>query len=517
MKEKTLEQKLWNAADKLRANSKLRAADYAEPVLGLIFLRFADFKFQQTDMRLREGRAKEDTRAMRMRERTLTPEDYHAQGIIYLPEISCYSYLLSLPEDRNYGKTINEAMKAIEETNPSLKGVLPKSFTKLDNSVLISLLKNFSEVPIDKEGDYFGKIYEYFLGKFAMAEGRKGGEFFTPTSIVKLIVGVIEPFKGRVFDPACGSGGMFVQSFNFIRHHQKKGNDASLSAEQAGKKIMIYGQEKEESTLRFCKMNLAIHGLEGEIKNGNTYYQNLFKGQRFDFVMANPPFNVSGVEMEKLKDDPRFSFGLPRTNNANYIWIQQFLYSLNGKGRAGFVMANSASDARSSELEIRKKLIESGVVDIMISIGPKFFYTVALPCTLWFFDKNKKERKDKVLLIDAKNIFTKIDRAHNEFTDEQIQQIANIVRKYRQEKGAGKYKDIKGLCKVATLNEIIDNGYSLTPGRYVGVAEVEEEEYDFKERLTELNNESQELNEKAGEFEKQINNNVKRILSWLEE
>ena len=509
MKEQTLEQKLWSAADKLRANSKLKASDYAEPVSGLIFLRFADFKFQQVDMRLREGRAREDSRAMRMRERTLTSEDYQAQGVMYLPEQARYSYLLSLPESENIGRKINEAMKAIEEKNPGLRGVLPRSYTKLENSVLIPLLKNLSEIPMDKEGDHFGKIYEYFLGKFAMAEGRKGGEFFTPTSIVKLIVEVIEPFGGRVFDPACGSGGMFVQSFNFIRHHQKKGNDAS-------KKIMIYGQEKEESTVRLCKMNLSVHGLEGEIKNANTYYESIFKGQKFDFVMANPPFNVNGVEMEKLKGDPRFPFGLPSTDNANYVWIQQFLSSLNDKGRAGFVMANSASDARGSEFEVRKKLVESKVVDIMISIGPKFFYTVTLPCTLWFFDKNKRNRKNKVLFIDAKNIFTKIDRAHHKFTEEQIQQIANIVGRYRGEKGANKHEDIKGLCKVATLDEIKKNGYSLTPGRYVGVAEVEEEDYDFKERLTELNNELQGLNKKAREFEMQIDENIGKILRRID-
>ena len=305
MKEQSLEQKLWAAADKLRANSKLKASDYAEPVLGLLFLRFAEFKFQQAEtQRLKEGKSTQVSKAMAMRERTLTPEDYHSRGVMYLPEIAHYSYLLNLPESQNIGKAINEAMKAIEETNPSLKGILPKSFTKLDNSVLVDLLKNFSEIPVDKEGDHFGKIYEYFLGKFAMAEGRKGGEFFTPTSIVKLIVEIIEPFGGRVFDPACGSGGMFVQSFNFIKHHQRNGKDAT-------KKFMVYGQEKEESTVRLCKMNLAVHGLEGEIKSANTYYENLFKDQRFDFVMANPPFNVSGVEAEKLKDDPRFSFGLP--------------------------------------------------------------------------------------------------------------------------------------------------------------------------------------------------------------
>lgn len=512
MKEQSLEQRLWSAADKLRANSKLKASDYAEPVLGLIFLRFADFKFQQVDMRLREGRATPETQAMKMRERTLTSEDYQALGVMYLPKNARYSYLLNLPESRNIGKAINDAMKAIEKVNPSLKGVLPKSFTKLDNFVLVGLLKSFSEIPVDKEGDHFGKIYEYFLGKFAMAEGRKGGEFFTPTSIVKLIVEIIEPFRGRVFDPACGSGGMFVQSFNFVKHHQKKGNDAS-------KKLMIYGLEKEESTMKLCKMNLAVHGLEGEIKRGNTYYEyhDHFRDQRFDFVMANPPFNVNGVEKQKLKDDSRFPFGLPRTDNANYIWIQQFLYSLNNKGRAGFVMANSASDARHSELEIRKQLIESGVVDIMISVGPKFFYTVTLPCTLWFLDKNKKKRQGKILFIDAKNIYTKIDRAHHKFTDEQIQEIASIVRKYRGEKGAGKYEDIKGLCKVATLDKVRENGYSLTPGRYVGVAEPPEPEYDFKERLTELNKELKKLNKKAVEFESQLNNNVKKILDSVYE
>ena len=508
MKEKSLEQRLWGAADKLRANSKLRAADYAEPVLGLIFLRFADFKFQQADMRLKEGRAREDTRAIGMRARTLSPEDYQALVPVYLPENARYNYLLSLPEDRNIGRAINEAMKTIEEENPSLRGVLPKSFTKLDNSVLIGLLKNFSQIKLDTEGDKFGQIYEYFLGKFAMAEGKRGGEFYTPTSIVKLIVEVIEPFRGRVFDPACGSGGMFVQSFNFIRHHQKKGNDAS-------KKIMIYGQEKVESTVRLCKMNLAVHGLEGDIRLGNTYYENIFKKQRFDFVMANPEFNVSGVEMDKLKDDPRFSYGLPRADNANYIWIQQFLYSLNEKGRAGFVMANSASDAKSSELEIRKKLVESGIVDIMISIGPKFFYTVTLPCTLWFFDKSKKDHKDKVLFIDAKDIFTKIDRAHHKFTDEQIQKVADIARRYRGEKGAEKYKDIKGLCRVVTLDEIRANSYSLTPGRYVGIKPSKEEEYDFRERLKKISDEFKKLEEETQDLDRKIEKNIEKLLKTI--
>ena len=259
------------------------------------------------------------------------------------------------------------------------------------------------------EGDAFGKIYEYFLGNFAMKEGQKGGEFFTPTSIVKLIVEVIEPFHGGIYDPACGSGGMFVQSARFVENHKKDPNA----------EIAIYGQEKVADTIRLCKMNLAVHGVSGDIREANTYYEDLHESLgKFDFVMANPPFNVSGVDKERIKGDLRFSFGTPRTDNANYIWIQAFYSALNEKGRAGFVMANSAADARGAELEIRKKLIKSGAVDVMISIGPNFFYTVTLPCTLWFFDKAKAKtpRKDKVLFIDARQIYRQIDRAHRDFT-----------------------------------------------------------------------------------------------------
>ena len=272
-------------------------------------------------------------------------------------------------------------MKAIEADNEDLKDVLPRTYNRLDKELLVSLLKNFAAVPMDIEGDAFGKIYEYFLGKFAMTEGQKGGEFFTPTSIVKLIVEIIEPFHGRIYDPACGSGGMFVQSAAFVEHHKKAVTD-----------ISIYGQEKVAETIRLCKMNLAVHGLAGDIRQGITYYEDIHKSVgKFDFVMANPPFNVDKVDKERLKDDPRYPFGLPKTDNANYLWIQVFYSALNEKGRAGFVMANSAGDARGSELEIRKKMLEDRAVDVMISVGPNFFYTVTLPCTLWFFDRGKKK------------------------------------------------------------------------------------------------------------------------------
>jgi type I restriction enzyme M protein len=422
------------------------------------------------------------------------------------------------------GKEINEAMKAIEKENDELKDTLPKNYNVIEKDTLVALLKTFSDIPMDLEGDVFGKIYEYFLGKFAMSEGQKGGEFFTPISLVKLIVGIIEPYHGRILDPACGSGGMFVQSAKFIQNHKKKPNE----------EIAIYGQEKVDETVRLCKLNLAVHGLSGDIKPANTYYENVHDCRgRFDFVMANPPFNVNGVDKEKIKDDPRYPFGMPTVDNANYIWIQEFYSALNEHGRAGFVMANSASDARGSELEIRKKIIENHVVDVVISIGSNFFYTVTLPCTLWFFDNGKKntDRKDKVLFIDARLIFTQLDRAHREFIPQQIEFIANIVRLYRgnliedfhdcnfmiKEKFPnGKYIDIPGLCKVATLDDIGLQGWSLNPGRYVGVTERNDDKTDFKERFNELNKELESLNIESAKLQQAISENTLKLLEGIE-
>ena len=436
-----------------------------------------------------------------------------------LPDSARFSTLLQLPEGADIGKAINDAMKAIEADNEDLKDVLPRTYNRLDKELLVSLLKDFNSVPMDIEGDAFGKIYEYFLGKFAMTEGQKGGEFFTPTSIVKLIVEIIEPYHGRIYDPACGSGGMFVQSAAFVDHHQKAVTD-----------ISIYGQEKVAETIRLCKMNLAVHGLAGDIRQGVTYYEDIHKSVgKFDFVMANPPFNVDRVDKERLKNDPRYPFGLPKTDNANYLWIQVFYSTLNETGRAGFVMANSASDARGSELEIRKQMLEDRAVDVMISVGPNFFYTVTLPCTLWFLDRGKKKsaRKDRVLFIDARHIFRQIDRAHREFTPEQIEFISNIVRLYRQETvetdagsqklmkekfPRGKYADVLGLCKVATIAEIEAQAWSLNPGRYVGVAERAADDFEFAVRLEELNEELETLNAEARDLEERIAENVVSLL-----
>ncbi|MBM4136980.1 MAG: SAM-dependent DNA methyltransferase [Nitrospira sp.] len=507
-----IENKLWEVADQLRANSRLKSSEYSFPVLGLIFLRYADHKFTHAE--------KEIKRQVSGGRRGISKTDFQAKGVMYLPDNARFSYLLNLPESENIGKAINEAMKSIESENEELKDVLPKSYNRLENDVLIALLKLFSSIQMDIEGDVFGKIYEYFLGKFAMSEGQRGGEFFTPTSIVKLIVDVIEPFHGRIYDPACGSGGMFVQSAKFVERHKKRPSS----------EIMVYGQEKVAETVRLCKMNLAVHGLSGDIRQGNSYYEDIHNSfGKFDFVMANPPFNVNGVDKEKIKDDKRFSYGIPKPDNGNYLWIEIFLSALNGNGRAGFVMANSASDARQSELEIRQKIIDNNVVDVMISIGSNFFYTVTLPCTLWFFDKGKKktDRKDKMLFIDARHIYNQIDRAHRDFLPEQIEFISNIVRLYRGEpietdNGSaelmkehfpkGKYQDIAGLCKVTSIDQIKKHGYSLNPGRYVGVADGPPPEFDFYERLEELNEELKQFNVEARELEKRITENVEKII-----
>jgi type I restriction enzyme M protein len=504
-----LEKRLWGAADEFRANSKLKSSEYSVPVLGLIFLRYADHKFTT---------AKAKMTSQGTGRRTIGKADYQARGVLYLPESARFSTLLNLPEGADIGKAINDAMKAIEADNEDLKDVLPRTYNRLDKELLVSLLKNFAAVPMDIEGDAFGKIYEYFLGKFAMSEGQKGGEFFTPTSIVKLIVEIIEPFHGRIYDPACGSGGMFVQSAAFVDHHKRAVTD-----------ISIYGQEKVAETIRLCKMNLAVHGLAGDIRQAVTYYEDPFKSVgKFDFCMANPPFNVDKVDKERLKDDPRYPFGMPKNDNANYLWIEIFYSALNENGRAGFVMANSAGDAR-SELDLRKKMLEDRAVDVMVSVGSNFFYTVTLPCTLWFLDRGKKKtgRKDKVLFIDARPIFRQLDRAHRDWTQEQIEFISNIVRLYRGEEAEteagtrdlmkasfpkGKYADVLGLCKVATLAEIEAQGWSLNPGRYVGVAERAPDDFEFALRLEELNEELETLNAEARELEARIAENVGALL-----
>ena len=573
-----LEKRLWNAADQFRANSGLTAAQYSAPVLGLIFLLFAETRFAKRRAELESAGAS----SRRAPSRADDPTAYHAESVIFLPETARFAHLLNLPEGTNVGQAINDAMAEIEKHNPQLAGVLPRTFQIFTSTLLKELLKKVSEIPVSLDYDAFGRIYEYFLGQFARTEGQKGGEFYTPSSIVRLLVEVIEPFHGRILDPACGSGGMFVQSARFVSEHQKNAAD----------ELFIHGVEKTDDTGRLARMNLAIHGLEGDIRHGghiNSYYDDPFDAVgKFDFVLANPPFNVNAVDKDRLASDVshdaqgkprRFPFGVPRTDNANMLWIQLFYSSLNDQGRAGFVMANSASDARSSEQEIRKQLIEARAVDVMVAVGPNMFYTVTLPCTLWFLDKGKANqtpspmqgeggdggrsvehpsRRDTILFIDARHIYRQIDRAHRDWADAQIGFIANIVRLYRGEapdttlggeeakaklvevfsphphpnlppeeegtialspsrgeleRGWVSYRDIPGLCKAATLAEIEAQGWSLNPGRYVGVAAGEEvSDEDFKGKLESLNEELEVLNAQARELEQTIALNVSEIL-----
>ena len=376
---------LWDTADELRANSHLKAAEYSIPVLGLIFLKFADSRFTE---------AEADLAGKSTGRRAIGKADYQSRGVLYLPEQARFAKLLQFPEGENIGKAINDAMAAIEDENPQLAGVLPRTYQEFANDTLVRLLRSVNSMLGTIQGDAFGKVYEYFLGKFAIAEGQKGGEYFTPTSIVRLIVEIMEPFKGKILDPACGSGGMFVQSARFVEEHRNGGN-ARLS---------VYGQERVEETLKLCMMNLAVHGLEGQISQSNSYYEDSFHSVgQFDYVMANPPFNVNRIDKPKLEGDRRYPFGLPRADNGNYIWIQIFYSALSDRGRAGFVMANSAADAGGSELVIRHKLIQDHCVDVIVAVAPNFFYTVTLLVTLWFLDKAKHEtdRSDKVLFIDA--------------------------------------------------------------------------------------------------------------------
>lgn len=431
---KQLEATLWDSANAMRAHGGLKASDYAVPVLGLIFLKFAENKYSQHESAILNKYQKDKGTRM---ERTIQEIALATCGF-YLPDNARYDYLLKLKGNKR-AEALRDAMKGIEKyQDAKFQDVLPTEayfdIEKKKDDILPELLKSFSDIPKDASGDIFGKIYEYFLGKFAMSEGQKGGEFFTPTSVVRFIVEVIEPYKGKIYDPACGSGGMFVQSADFIAHEGHDLND-----------IYVYGQEYMGETVRLAKMNLLVHNLRGEITEANSYDSDPYDGfGKFDFVMANPPFNVKSVKESTVKNDERFyKYGLPKNkgkkddkiSDANYLWISLFATSLNKNGRAGFVMPNSASDARNSEYDIRKNIVDSGIVDCMVSMPTNMFLTVTLPATLWFFDKQKEhtERKDKILFLDARNVYNQIDRAHREWTPEHQQNLAAIVRLYRGE------------------------------------------------------------------------------------
>lgn len=516
-----LEKELWEAADELRANSKLTASEYKDPLLGLILLRFAENKYLEAKEELSE--------AMPINPRTKKPmeptkDDFIRVGAMMLPEEAQYSYLTNLPEDQDLAEAINQAMRKIEENYTELTGILPKNYESLDASdskLLSNLIRIFNSDSVQKvTGDVFGRIYEYFLMKFSMqgAGAQEGGEFFTPPSLVQLIVNFIQPNHGIIHDPACGSGGMFTQTAQFIKSTENR------SVNEA---ITVFGTEYKSNTVNLAKMNLAINGIDGHIANFNSFYNDPHGlVGKCDFVMANPPFNVDKIDAKNkfLTEDSRLPFGAPLTgrgtiSNGNYLWIQYFMSYLNPTGRAGFVMASSATDAGHAEKRIREELIKTGNIDCIVAIGNNFFYTRSLPCHVWFFDKGKRpENKDKILMIDARNVFRKVTTTLNDFSEEQMEGLTAIMDMYRGNKAKiskdnawfnehfpeGTYQDVEGLCKIVNLEEVAEQDYSLTPGRYVGVKIDIDMDFDYKGRMTELQEELTTLNTEANDLMKKI-------------
>lgn len=594
-----LEAELWESADLLRAGSKLTANQYCMPVLGLIFLRYAYSRFKLVEAEILKSRPVRDGRMP-----PVEASDFISRSALFLPREAQYAYLVELPENisaaeltnrtgqvmNSLGEVVNNAMELVEEQSEQLSGVLPKDYTMFSDELLAELLRIFNNSALDDiDGDIIGRIYEYFLNKFAKNIAQDDGVFFTPKSLVKMIVNILEPKKGILLDPACGSGGMFVQTGDFVEHTGMLANNA----------MTFYGQEKVEYNAQLCLMNLAVHGLSGVIKSGdeaNTFYHDAHNLDGCcDYVMANPPFNVDKVKSESSQSAGRLPFGMPAVNknkevsNANYLWISYFYSYLNEHGRAGFVMASSATDSQSRDKDIREKLVKTGHVDVMISVGNNFFYTKSLPCSLWFFDKGKKEAlRDTVLFLDARNYYTVVDRTLNEWSEWQLKNLnaivwlyrgevdkyQNLLSEYRQELGEqlsfperakqletdlqnaraeakekvsqaarrdkkrieaeyqdiiqgieqklavaketlwltekfgeGVYQDIPGLCKAATLEEIEQKGFSLTPGAYVGVPPAEDDGVDFRERMTEIHKELLELQAKSDRLMETISKN----------
>lgn len=598
-----LEAELWESADLLRAGSKLTSNQYCMPVLGLIFLRYAFSRYKKVEEEIFKNRPSRGGRVI-----PVEASDFAAKSALFLLKEAQYDYLLNLPEDiktaglknkdghemTSLGEVVNNAMQLIEDQSEQLTGVLPNSYTDFSDEILSELLRIFNNSAIDEVGgDIVGRIYEYFLNKFAKNIASDDGVFFTPKSLVKMIVNIIEPKSGVLLDPACGSGGMFIQSGDFV-------NQSGMNANSA---MTFYGQEKVEYNAQLCLMNMAVHGLTGVIKSGdeaNTFYHDAHNlDGSCDYVMANPPFNVDKVKAESSESAKRLPFGMPGVNknkevgNGNYLWISYFYSYLNEHGRAGFVMASSATDSQGKDKDIRESLVKTGHVDAMISVGNNFFYTKSLPCSLWFFDKGKSEEiKDKVLFIDARNYYTVVDRTLNEWSEWQMKNLNAIVWLYRGETekytallneyhsvlgyetsfeeahtqlkselkelqkrakteleaagrgdkkriqaeydeiiaaktdelttakeavwlyekfGDGEYKDVLGLCKVASLTDIEEKGWSLTPGAYVGVAPVEDDGVNFEERMTEIHRELLSLQAESNDLMDAISQNMKEM------
>jgi type I restriction enzyme M protein len=496
------EEKLWLAADKLRGH--MDAAEYKHVVLGLVFLKYISDAFQERHDALKA-------------EKHANPEDrdeYTAERVFWVPKPARWPHLQANAKQPTIGKLIDDAMAAIEKENPSLKGVLPKDYARpdLDKHRLGELIDLVGTIGLgdveSRSKDILGRVYEYFLGKFANAEGKLGGEFYTPRAVVRLLVEMIEPFKGRVYDPCCGSGGMFVQSERFVLAHGGKLNDLS-----------IYGQESNPTTWRLCKMNLAIRGIEGNLgpHNADSFHNDLHKDLKADFLLANPPFNVSDWGGDRLREDARWKFGAPPVGNANFGWVQHFIHHLAPNGIAGFVLANgSMSSNTSGEGDIRRKIVEADLVDCMIALPGQLFYTTQIPVCLWFLTRSKgngrfRDRRSQTLFIDARKIGHLVDRIHRELSDDDLARIAKTYHAWRGEKGAGKYEDVPGFCKSAKAEEIAAHGHVLTPGRYVGAEEVEDDGEPFEDKMKRLTSKLGEQFAESARLEKAIRENLKGL------
>ena len=480
------EEELWASADKLRNN--MDAAEYKHVVLGLIFLKYVSDTFMEKYKELLE---EDEDFAEDM-------DAYLAEGVFWVPEIARWDYIAKHSKQVEIGQIVDSALDAIEKENDSLRGVLPKNYSRpeLDKRILGEIIDLFTNINVGgkegKEKDILGRVYEYFLGKFAANEGKGGGEFYTPKSIVSLMVEMIQPFKGYVYDPACGSGGMFVQSLKFVEEHSGSTFD-----------ISVYGQESNPTTWKLAKMNLAIRGIENNLgsKNADTFHEDLHKNLKADYILANPPFNQSDWGQPLLVDDARWKWGTPPQGNANYGWIEHMLDKLSQKGKAGVVLANgSLSSNTSGEGEIRRKILEDDLVDCIVALPDKLFYTTGIPVCIWFFNRDKKH-KGQTLFIDARKMGDMVNRRLRELSDEDIKKIANTYIAWQNEDG---YEDVQGYCKVASIDEIKEHDYILTPGRYVGIEEVEDDGEPFEEKMERLTNTLANQFKKSRELEEEI-------------
>ncbi len=514
------EAQLWQMADALRGS--MDAAEYKHVALGLIFLKYISDAFQEQRTKLTglaaEGADPED------------PDEYRAENIFWVPREARWESIQAQAKQPTIGRLLDDAMEAIERDNPGLKGVLPKDYARpaLDKQRLGQLIDLMSSVKVGDQAsrskDVLGRVYEYFLSQFASAEGKKGGEFYTARCVVRLLVEMLEPYRGRVYDPCCGSSGMFVQSVEFIRAHASgngngggSGRGAAPAGPKTGADISIYGQESNYTTWRLARMNLAIRGIDGQIAQGDTFHNDKHPDLKADFILANPPFNVSDWGGDRLRDDKRWQYGVPPVGNANFAWVQHMVYHLAPSGVAGFVLANgSMSSSQSGEGEIRKNLIESDLVDCMVALPGQLFYSTQIPVCLWFLARDRKDhsfrdRRGQVLFIDARRLGSMVDRTHRELTDDDIARIAGTYHAWRGEKDAGEYDDVSGFCKSAGLEEIRKHGHVLTPGRYVGAEAQEDDGEPFEKKMTRLVAQLREQQAEAAKLDEAIARNLEGL------